>query len=95
MLMALIYIVLYRERPRRRGTGPAVGATIGLLTAIYWVPSFYAQHAVPAFGPWLAAEGTFFVVQGALAGGAIALLIPRHPTGTEVGKEPRSVREAA
>jgi hypothetical protein len=59
-------------------SGLFLGLVVGLLTAVYWVPSFYAQHAVPAFAPWLALEGLFFLLQGAVAGLAVALILRRQ-----------------
>ena len=82
LIRALLMSVLYAKIRRSTAVvvpGLSFGAVIGILTGIYWVPSYYAQQPIPELLPWLLVDGGFFLVQGAAAGLVIALVYWKRP----------------
>jgi len=73
LVMSAVYPLVYRSgSPFTNGL--LFGIVIGLLTGLYWAPSYYAQQPIPAAAPWLLLEDAFFLVQGAAGGLAIAMV---------------------
>ena len=79
LLMSVLYGMIRRPGPVVV-PGLSFGAVIGILTGIYWVPSYYAQQPIPELLPWLLIDGGFFLVQGAAAGLVIALIYWKRAT---------------
>ena len=73
ILMSAIYCYIGRQASILK-SGLLFGGAVGLLTAAYWVPSYYAQQPIPGAMRWFLIDGSFFVVQGMLTGLTIALV---------------------
>ena len=84
-LMSVIYSYIGRRASILK-SGLLFGGAIGLLTGMYWVPSYYAQQPIPDVTRWFLIEGSFFIVQGMLAGMAITFVygksVPKRQVST-------------
>lgn len=81
LIRALLIATLYPIVRRPGGvvvSGVVFGAVVGILTGIYWVPSYYAQQPIPELLPWVLIDGAFFLVQGVAAGLVIALVYSKR-----------------
>lgn len=92
LIMSAVYPRVFRGgSPLREGL--VFGIVVGLLTGLYWAPAYFAQQPIPAAGPWFLLEGAFFIVQGAAAGLAVALVHGRAANRQPTGEAPLEKKE--